>query len=935
MKIKHLLLGMLAMAAAVACKQDEPVQEPKLDVDKTAVTLEATAGEATFAVTSTQNWVASADADWVSLDPASGAASEKAVTVKVTADDNATTEARTATVTVKAGALTKTVAVTQSAGTGETPENPEKPELAVSDWAIVGSFTGGWNPAEGISLYVLDDNYFVLYGLELEEGAQWKFLQGGSWGGAEVGADRTSVEPNTIQAKGGTNIYVNAAGKYDIYLAADATKYYVMSEGKTPAEATEPSAAEKTYTVTGTIQDANWDNMCAAGLMKEEGGYYVAKNVPFVTAKELYGGADQLEFKVCNTGSWDGAYGLTADAASLLNAEIAVTAGGEKNIAVAAVSGTYDVYFDEANAKVWVMEAGYKPGEKEPVAPAPTEPVTEGVIWENDGTVGAAAWSANPYRFSIEGGDSQNECVAEIPANIWAGMKIAPFCVNVKYAPEATWWQIRVLDGWWTANDESGASDVTPQTAGVVDNGDGTFTFQVDLTKNPDLATLIDTQHLLFAGDGFIINKIYFGDLPTPAPKPDGTEANPYLVASAADLQAVASLLVADATTYFKLTANIDLAGTEWTPIATTETVEDATVIKAIAFDGANYTISNAKDALFSTLCGSVQNLTVDGSAINASNTVGVIANQVKDATIKNVEVKNSSIVSTAGEAGGAVGKLSNGTLENVKVACSVSGTQQLGVLVGRLEKGNVKNCTVTGAINGTTYYIGGLAGLMLGGSVEGCSADVNAETASTAYGRIGGLIGQVEGGSISGSNAAGSVTSKGHYGGAFIGVLAKNVGVTVSKCYATGTVNLPSDVNKSGGAGFIGAVENDGTFVISDCYTTATVTAHRWSSAFLGRMLNNCKVTITNCYTKANCKFTQPANCGALVGDVGTTATLTYSGCVAWNVNELTLFVRPGVETAPEGNYFGVEGTISEKATAFNWDAATWDLSKDDPTLK
>ena len=382
MKIKHLLIGLLAMSAAVACKQDEPVQEPKLDVDKTAVTLQATAGEATFAVTSNQNWVATADADWVSMDPASGAASEKAVTVKVTADDNTTTEARTATVTVKAGALTKTVAVTQAAGAGETPENPEKPELTASDWAIVGSFTGGWNPAEGISLYVLDENYFVLYGLELAEGAQWKFLQGGSWGGAEVGADRTSVEPNTIQAKGGTNIYVNTPGKYDIYLAADATKYYVMSEGKTPAEATEPSAAVKTYTVTGTIQNSNWDNMGAAGLMTKEGDYYVAKNVPFVTAKELYGGADQLEFKVCNTGSWDGAYGAPDAAPYQVNAEIPVQTENAQNIAVAAAAGSYDVYFDEANAKVWVMETGFKPGEKEPVAPeAPADVDIDGKQW--------------------------------------------------------------------------------------------------------------------------------------------------------------------------------------------------------------------------------------------------------------------------------------------------------------------------------------------------------------------------------------------------------------------------------------------------------------------------------------------------------------------------------------------------------------------------
>ena len=364
MKIKHLLIGMLAMAAAVACKQDEPVEEPVLEVNKTAVALAATAAEGAFEVTANNAWSADADADWVSLDPANGAGGEKAVVVKVTAEDN-TAEARTATVTVKSGNLTRTLKVVQAAGAVAGPDLP------VSDWAIVGSFTGegwGWDPAAGLPLYVLDEDYFVLYGLELAEGAQWKFLQGGAWGGAEVGADRTSVEPNTIQAAGSTNIYVTTPGKYDVYLSADATKYYVMSEGKTPAEATEPADAEKTYTVSGTIKDSNWDNMGAAGLMTKEGDYYVAKNVPFVTAAELYGGAEQIEFKVCNTGSWDGAYGLAEDAASPVNTEIAVVAGGAKNIAIAAAAGTYDVYFDEANAKVWVMTQGAKPGET-PVQP--------------------------------------------------------------------------------------------------------------------------------------------------------------------------------------------------------------------------------------------------------------------------------------------------------------------------------------------------------------------------------------------------------------------------------------------------------------------------------------------------------------------------------------------------------------------------------------
>ena len=129
MKTKHLLIGMLAVAAAVACKRaDEPVVEPKLDVDKEAVEVAATAGEDSFSVTSNQPWAADCDADWVSLDPASGSASNVAVTVKVTAEDNKTAQEREAMVTVKAGELTKTVKVSQAAGKAEEPAPDPTPE---------------------------------------------------------------------------------------------------------------------------------------------------------------------------------------------------------------------------------------------------------------------------------------------------------------------------------------------------------------------------------------------------------------------------------------------------------------------------------------------------------------------------------------------------------------------------------------------------------------------------------------------------------------------------------------------------------------------------------------------------------------------------------------------------------------------------------------
>lgn len=117
------------VAAVASCdKPDVPVFEAKLDVDKVEVSVAATAGEASFNVTSNQPWIATSDADWVSIEPASGSASDKAVEVKLTAEDNKTTEAREATVTVKAGDLSKAVKVSQAAGKAQDPEPTPDPD---------------------------------------------------------------------------------------------------------------------------------------------------------------------------------------------------------------------------------------------------------------------------------------------------------------------------------------------------------------------------------------------------------------------------------------------------------------------------------------------------------------------------------------------------------------------------------------------------------------------------------------------------------------------------------------------------------------------------------------------------------------------------------------------------------------------------------------
>ena len=149
-------------------------------------------------------------------------------------------------------------------------------------------------------------------------------------------------------------------------------------------------------------------------------------------------------------------------------------------------------------------------------------------IWKNDGSVGAAAWSGSPYRFAPDFNSTGEEIYA-IPAETWEKMKTTPFKVDVKPNDGADWWQIRVLDGWWSVgNDASGALDFTPTSEAMTDNGDGTYTFVLDVNTHPSpdtpLVDIIDAQHLLFAGDGFIILEIYFeeevfvpggGDTPT------------------------------------------------------------------------------------------------------------------------------------------------------------------------------------------------------------------------------------------------------------------------------------------------------------------------------------------------------------------------------------------------------------------------------------
>ena len=77
--------------------------------------FEGTASNGSFTVTSSRDWTASSDSDWLTVIPTSGAASESASTVSFNATQNNSGAERIARITITAGADTKVVTVTQAA----------------------------------------------------------------------------------------------------------------------------------------------------------------------------------------------------------------------------------------------------------------------------------------------------------------------------------------------------------------------------------------------------------------------------------------------------------------------------------------------------------------------------------------------------------------------------------------------------------------------------------------------------------------------------------------------------------------------------------------------------------------------------------------------------------------------------------------------------
>lgn len=292
-------------------------------------------------------------------------------------------------------------------------------------------------------------------------------------------------------------------------------------------------------------------------------------------------------------------------------------------------------------------------------------------------------------------------------------------------------------------------------------------------------------------------------------PGGSGTEADPYKVARAQDLQDITFFR----DDHFVQVSDIDASGTaSWNdgrgfePIGTLDTSDEALEPFTGTYDGngrtiASLTIDRPNEqgvGLFALVAaGQVRNITLRDADITGGDEVGGVAGRSADeALIQDAHVTGAF---TGGDwVGGAVGvQLSDAEVRGSHADATVTGTEgSTGGLVGWNGGGIVHTSEAEGTVEGE-LAVGGLVGSnRSGGQIYASQTSASA----TGEGFVGGLVGQNIDASVEAAYATGGVTGEGRVGG-LIGDLRESA---VHETYATGAVTGESAVG-----GLIGAVRD------------------------------------------------------------------------------------------------------------------------------
>lgn len=357
-----------------------------------------------------------------------------------------------------------------------------------------------------------------------------------------------------------------------------------------------------------------------------------------------------------------------------------------------------------------------------------------------------------------------------------------------------------------------------------------------------------------------------------------GTESDPWLITTAADLVALRDYVAAteNATTgkYFKQTVDISLSEYcgenigDWTPIGNHD---DGKCLNG-TYDGNGHKvtglyISNGGKyfGLFAgnNQEGTIENLTVEGSV--SGERVGGIAGYNKN-LIQNCHFKGT-VTGTETQIGGIVGS-SCGLVQSCTVEGDIHGKDITGGISGNVQKtGVVKDCSFTGTVSGR-QKVGGIAGYTRG-TVSNCHFNGTVNASFQDMGGIAGFNGP--GGLIKDCGTEGSVV-----GGAGAGGISgeSNGSFTncINRCSVTGSISI---------GGITGTAARG---MIYGCKNYGEVKASGTAGGIVGNTFNCHGIpgTVENCENYGNVSYGY--NLGGIVGhaDVGYVRDSTNYGAIS-----------------------------------------------------
>lgn len=301
-----------------------------------------------------------------------------------------------------------------------------------------------------------------------------------------------------------------------------------------------------------------------------------------------------------------------------------------------------------------------------------------------------------------------------------------------------------------------------------------------------------------------------------------GTASDPYLIATASDMQQVGPALVENEAKYFEMTSDIDMSSiSDWTP------VNMAIMRKDIHFDGKGHKISGftctnkTYTSLFGLISGSVKNLVIDKPVVTSSSQLGVLATWlgINDGSYP-VEISNVDII-------------------DATVNMTGTNKQAAGILAANCGGATVTDCSVSGTIS-------------------------NGGNSSAVFNCVGGVIGRIYASSsaIRRCSFSGSITSdNGNLFGGIVGSMSGGVPVIVEDCFSQGTISTQS-------GGYIGGIIGEPCqgSTIKNCYSTMALTGFYCIGGIVGRASDG-----KNPATNATVNF-------------NTDLDISITGCIAWN---------------------------------------------------